>query len=781
MRKTKLLLILYILPTIFFAQNVSLGDNWMSVPSEATLKTYDSSPISNATAVPNINIPLLNIGSSDKNISADFSLQYHIDNARYEIPSSEVGSGWSMMKAGVIYRDIITDQPDECWFKLASQGVHVKNNFDDIYYYDLPNGVSGKFKFDRDTSTNTFELVNLNANKVKIDYTREDNSFTLIPSSFVITDEQGYKFIFNDYSQNRTPYAVGTSSITGLVYKSAFYLTKIVSPNGMDLLLYEYQKDSVYFGNSPSALLNYQLCKLKKINSPSNGSMEIEYEYSASLESELTDPYSIKKITLKNYFGEFVSGYTFLYDYFVENYLYMYVYDDPDNAAYLRTYKKRFLSEVRKMDKLNNIIEKTVITNPSFNMYVDYKLKLASPYKGVTEYIFNTERKIKNINFYKNITDPAIKSISYEYEDCLTRMLNPNNPYFIPSTLCLSTKVQEDINKGYIKYYYRQKYDDTEFSYDIHNRAGTIYNNLTGKGLLIKKEIYNSNNKLVSVDSIDYVIENLPLSDRVLFDYGEQPGVIKKTVTTTKNYFSNNSHIQQTHEVLYSNFYNLSKLKTTSPDGSITEKSILYAADVNNTSLVNANIVNIPLTTEIKKNGKILSNTQIKYSNGSFYPSSALSINSDDNSTKTNVKYDSYDEYGNIQQYTTNIDEASGQGFSTVLIWGYHKTLPIAKIEGAKLIDIGNLANDIIAKSNQDVDADTEKNLLTALDSFKNLSNFKNFQITTYTHNPLIGITSITPPNGIRVMYKYDDSNQLKQIVDVNGNIVEDYKYNIKP
>lgn len=780
MIKTKLLLILYILPTILFAQNVSLGDNWMSVPSEATLKTYDSSPISNATAVPNINIPLLNIGSSDKNISEDFSLQYHIDNAKYAIPSSEVGSGWSMMKAGVIYREIEFDQPDELWFKLSRQGLHVKNNFKNIYYYNLPNGVSGKFKIDRDIATNTFELVNLNANKVKIDYTREDNSFTLIPSSFVITDEQGYKFIFNDYSQNRTPYAVGTSSITGLVYKSAFYLTKIVSPNGIDLLLYEYQKDFVY--RDSSSLLNYQLCKVKKIISPNNGSLEIEYEYTAALESELTDPYSIKKITLKNYFGEVISGYTFLYEYIVEPYLFVYHNDDPDNVAYNRNYKKRFLSEVRKLDKLNNVIEKTAITNPPFTLFFsDYTLRLTSPYKGTTEYIFNLERKIQNINFYKNITAPPIKSISYKYEDCVTRMEHLGDPYFIPSTLCLSTKVQEDINKGYIKYYYRQNYVGADFKYDVFNRAGTIYDNLTGKGLLIKKEIYNSSNKMVSVDSIDYVIENLPLSDRVLFDYGDQPGVIKKTVTTTKNYFSNNSHIQQTQEVLNNNFYNLSKLKTISPDGSITEKSILYAADVNNTSLVNANIVNIPLTTEIKKNGKILSNTQIKYPNGSFYPSSAVSINSDDNSTKTNVKYDSYDEYGNIQQYTTNIDEASGQGFSTVLIWGYHKTLPIAKIEGAKLIEIGNLANDIIAKSNQDVDADTEKSLLTALDSFKNLSNFKNFQVTTYTHNPLIGITSITPPNGIRVMYKYDDSNQLKQIVDVNGNIVEDYKYNIKP
>jgi YD repeat-containing protein len=185
--------------------------------------------------------------------------------------------------------------------------------------------------------------------------------------------------------------------------------------------------------------------------------------------------------------------------------------------------------------------------------------------------------------------------------------------------------------------------------------------------------------------------------------------------------------------------------------------------------------------TVVKKNGKLLSSSQVKYDNESIRPTSTVITNPYDGSLKTTQRFDAYDSEGNIRQYTSNIDEVSGQGVSAVVIWGYHKTLPIAKITGAKLADIGNLADDIMAKSDLDIDDATEKTLLQALDTFRSHPALKNFQITTYTHNPLMGATSVTPPNGIRESYTYDQKYRLKSVIDVNGNIVSDYKYNTKP
>jgi YD repeat-containing protein len=121
----------------------------------------------------------------------------------------------------------------------------------------------------------------------------------------------------------------------------------------------------------------------------------------------------------------------------------------------------------------------------------------------------------------------------------------------------------------------------------------------------------------------------------------------------------------------------------------------------------------------------------------------------------------------------------------TVIIWGYNQTQPIAKIEGAKYEDIKTVQVllDAITASDTDATQDTassEQSLLTALDSLRINSSFSNYIITTYTYDPLIGVTSITPPSGVREIYKYDSANRLQSVVDVNGKILKEYQYNYK-
>lgn len=52
--------------------------------------------------------------------------------------------------------------------------------------------------------------------------------------------------------------------------------------------------------------------------------------------------------------------------------------------------------------------------------------------------------------------------------------------------------------------------------------------------------------------------------------------------------------------------------------------------------------------------------------------------------------------------------------------------------------------------------------------------------MTTFTHDPLIGMTSQTDPNGIITYYEYDDFGRLKMIKDNQEKVVETYKYNYK-
>jgi len=53
-------------------------------------------------------------------------------------------------------------------------------------------------------------------------------------------------------------------------------------------------------------------------------------------------------------------------------------------------------------------------------------------------------------------------------------------------------------------------------------------------------------------------------------------------------------------------------------------------------------------------------------------------------------------------------------------------------------------------------------------------------KMTTYTHDPLIGVTSTTDANNLTSYYEYDSFNRLKLIRDDNGNILKKYTYHLK-
>ncbi|SFN21108.1 hypothetical protein SAMN05421594_1491 [Chryseobacterium oleae] len=228
--------------------------------------------------------------------------------------------------------------------------------------------------------------------------------------------------------------------------------------------------------------------------------------------------------------------------------------------------------------------------------------------------------------------------------------------------------------------------------------------------------------------------------------------------------------------------------KITSPDASINETNYSYAHEKGNQRLINANMIGIPLETEVKENGKVINKSETKFESPiHLLPTSALSFDLQNPAIgSTELTYDQYDPKGNLQQYTTK------NGISTTIIWGYNKTQPIAKIEGAKLSDISqSLIDNIVNASDNDALLGTEaseQSLVTALDQFRNNSALLSYQINTYTYDPLIGVKSITPPSGIREIYIYDTANRLKEVKQLDKDasrnpvykILKEFKYNYK-
>lgn len=233
------------------------------------------------------------------------------------------------------------------------------------------------------------------------------------------------------------------------------------------------------------------------------------------------------------------------------------------------------------------------------------------------------------------------------------------------------------------------------------------------------------------------------------------------------------------------NHHQVTSENTIYSDGTSQETSYQYAHEKGNIKLINANMIGVPLETKVVRrqdtndvSGKIISRIETRYDYPlKLFPISVSSYDLQNPNIKNlEVFYDLYDSNGNLLQYSIKGE------ISTVIIWGYGKTKPIAKIENAKLEDIpDSLISAIVTASDtdgQDVPGNNEALFLAALDTFRN--SLPNYQITTYTYDPLIGVRSITPPSGIRESYLYDSANRLERVVDANGKIVKEMKYNYK-
>ncbi|MEP5338479.1 MAG: RHS repeat domain-containing protein [Algibacter sp.] len=154
--------------------------------------------------------------------------------------------------------------------------------------------------------------------------------------------------------------------------------------------------------------------------------------------------------------------------------------------------------------------------------------------------------------------------------------------------------------------------------------------------------------------------------------------------------------------------------------------------------------------------------------------------NSSTNQLQNRIIFQNYYDNGNLKEVSKK------EGTTIVYIWGYNDEYPIAKIENASFSDIPTgLYDQVIAISNYDDDRTVgpigdEGNLRYNFNILRNLSALSDAMVTTYTYDPLIGVTSVTDPKGYTMYYEYDDFNRLEQVKDADGNILSKNEYNYK-
>jgi YD repeat-containing protein len=355
-------------------------------------------------------------------------------------------------------------------------------------------------------------------------------------------------------------------------------------------------------------------------------------------------------------------------------------------------------------------------------------------------------------------------------------------------------KVEEtDGNGKKINYFHDYKsYSELDWNSFINNftPAPPVFQDILA-GEKYKVEIYDKNSSIIKKEIIDhnYTNNDTFIEALAIYSDGNMPlfkmytikGQTKTLKTETETTKLNGQDLTTTKDYEYNgvDHNQPTKIKTTNSTGEVIETKMQYPLDLQTepyaNNLISQNRKSNPLVVTTIKNGIQLSEQKTEYGKFNSATSGILLTlpkfvwakkgEVAANPLEKKVTYN-YDTSGNLIEYTPE------NGTTSTIIWGYNKTLPIAKIENATYSQVASISGFgtgfSIATS------------LTAAQETALRNGLTSSMITTYTYKPLIGITSITDPKGDMTTYTYDALNRLKWVKDKNGNILSENQYHYK-
>ncbi len=415
-------------------------------------------------------------------------------------------------------------------------------------------------------------------------------------------------------------------------------------------------------------------------------------------------------------------------------------------------------------------------TEASFNYTEGVRIKNIKKYEGD-----NASVPTENLNYQYNYFDNPQASSAEDY-GIISYPLPSGLEKVLRQMVYKNVKVTDLVRNFYTKYTFMLP---SEIITTISQPITTLldYGAPYSTGLPVKIEQYTAGNQLVSEKNFQYTFSYKALADKYLVPSDFKYPLLQKQTVTEKTYRENNTILTTSTEKVYEPLYsNLISEKSTDFSGETVEATYKYASDMQNQNLLAANKVATPVVTEIKSTrGGVttpLSKTENLYATAnSSEPSGVIAYDPVNGTPSTEASIDKYDLYGNAIQMTGK------DGIVNCIVYGYHGTLPIAKISGIsyEALQSQGLLSSIISASDADADNPAnESQLLNALSIFRRSDALKALPVVTYTYDPVVGVTSETDAAGIKKVYQYDSANRLSKILDASGNTLQEFKTHFK-
>jgi len=227
-------------------------------PTAASLGLYGSYPVSTATGLPNINVPLYEVGGIGTSIP--ISLSYHGAGQKVTSVASWVGLGWSLNAGGTISRSVIGNEDDsgqgiKAFYRggFDPEGFDEKSNTEDfedfrdiavrgwtadpdIYSFNFME-FSGQFYIDLDGEVRLFSHQDLEFERVPF-----PPSVPAIGGveRFIVKTGDGRVLEFAAREKTHTTSSNNCSDVESSdIFQSAWHLTRVTTQQDVFVLNYE--------------------------------------------------------------------------------------------------------------------------------------------------------------------------------------------------------------------------------------------------------------------------------------------------------------------------------------------------------------------------------------------------------------------------------------------------------------------------------------------------------------------------------------------------------------